>query len=1166
MTESPLAARTTASSDPHVIQAAVPMTRSAFAALLVRCREVHAEYVRRVATEVLSGAASALAAKEGSEDNPSVRALLMEARARVGELGGDIVSLSTAEAAARELSPIFESVFAAEQNQAASGLRLMESGELETELAINGIKIRTLRECGAEVDDVQSRLSRVFELTIDDKSNPFGIPATLDCLRPHLAKLKLDQLSERLFFSEFESVFLVRTRELFTRLRQVLSAVSPAEVAVKPTHANASREPRAALPKSIEDIGVRLYKVEQLAQLVLNEFSPKSNESGRLDTPPQANRQSPRVLDLASRLRRESVRSKNERETNPNSSKNFDPTIAIDDATLTRLIGAIDLLPHAEDQLFEESRLKEIDCLLAVAGESGASTNLDETASRVLSDSLALLKQANAEIARSSAIRPLIHSLEKSLLKLSLRDREFPSSPTHAARRVVELIDQYAIALDERGEFIDSNVKQGLTTIVEKLCVVGLVEPHAYELARTNLEYDLDQLKRERQQRVTNSREAFEARDKSRRAKATVDNVLRSALTARNVPRALIRYIGDFFRGHMQFEHINAGAESASYRSAEALVRKLIALCVEDIDLEATVAVRSEVMTAALLPLERSALDAEAKRQLQHCIHGLLAERDTTMLRDLKQAPKFENLRSFDNTGYRRWQDSVGQWWEMKVSDVWTPVQMIWASVHTGQLGFVNRSASNRVEFAAPEFERMLEQTLVRECAALDTPLFERAETALLDMNYGESLRSNNQVVGCELLSRKSMHRLLADIERTSLTGGTITVALIEFDQFREVATGAGIDAVDQLANALAEATRKALPSGATLGQFSEDCFIAIIRDYTIEGSTVALESTRRRLADFRFDFREHAFSIGISIGAAHLRVGECSETEIFRRVDAACEIARSVGRNQMSLYDASGDPRAHRPISLGQWAGRVDSLLRSDDLYLRAQLVAPIPPNLQAPYFEILLGVEDNGSQGTSTFEFVSATERLGRAYEIDLWVIANTFEWIRSNRFAFDQIGGVSINLSSASLSRVEVAARIVDELARTPVPRQKLHFEITESIAIKRFDLAQSFVRELRRQGLKVAIDDFGSGYTSYAHLKRIAADTLKIDGSYVKDLLVNDSDLAIVKSMTDIAHTLRMNVVAEWVETPEILAKLAEIGVDFAQGYAIRKPVRLRELLD
>ena len=160
---------------------------------------------------------------------------------------------------------------------------------------------------------------------------------------------------------------------------------------------------------------------------------------------------------------------------------------------------------------------------------------------------------------------------------------------------------------------------------------------------------------------------------------------------------------------------------------------------------------------------------------------------------------------------------------------------------------------------------------------------------------------------------------------------------------------------------------------------------------------------------------------------------------------------------------------------------------------------------------------------------------------------------------------IGGVSINLSAPSLRNPDGPRFLRQALSRSNFPAQNITSEVTESAAIPSFAIAEQFIRDIHRYGCRFSLDDFGSGFTSYAHLKRLSTDTLKIDGSYVKDLLGNPSELAIVKSMTNIAHTLGIKVVAEWVETRQIPEKLIKLGVDYAQGYAVNKPVRLVELV-
>jgi EAL domain-containing protein (putative c-di-GMP-specific phosphodiesterase class I) len=182
----------------------------------------------------------------------------------------------------------------------------------------------------------------------------------------------------------------------------------------------------------------------------------------------------------------------------------------------------------------------------------------------------------------------------------------------------------------------------------------------------------------------------------------------------------------------------------------------------------------------------------------------------------------------------------------------------------------------------------------------------------------------------------------------------------------------------------------------------------------------------------------------------------------------------------------------------------------------------------------------------------------------ELDLWVIENVFEWIGANRPLFDTLGGFAINLSASSLRSSELYERLSSLLAEADFPTAKIVFEITESTAIERYGVVQDFMRGLRQYGSRFCLDDFGTGFTSYAHLKNLRADTLKIDGSFVRDMLASEADFAMVRSMNDLAHSLGLATVAEYVESTELIEALKVIGVDYGQGYAIHKPCRIDEL--
>ena len=233
--------------------------------------------------------------------------------------------------------------------------------------------------------------------------------------------------------------------------------------------------------------------------------------------------------------------------------------------------------------------------------------------------------------------------------------------------------------------------------------------------------------------------------------------------------------------------------------------------------------------------------------------------------------------------------------------------------------------------------------------------------------------------------------------------------------------------------------------------------------------------------------------------------------------------------------------------------------------LFLRCQKIEPLREPEAAPYYEILLGVLDKEGTQLNPQPFVLAAERWKRAHELDIWVFSSVFDWIRQNRADFDRTGGFSINLSAQSLSNGGLLDALHQELSAGDLPCDKIAFEITETATLHSQSVAQDFMRQIQRYGCHFSLDDFGSGNASFGYLRSLRTDTLKIDGAYIKDMVEDPELQVMVKSMNEIGHSLGMKTVAEFVSSQEILAMIKEFGLDYAQGYAIEKPVRINELI-
>jgi diguanylate cyclase (GGDEF)-like protein len=507
----------------------------------------------------------------------------------------------------------------------------------------------------------------------------------------------------------------------------------------------------------------------------------------------------------------------------------------------------------------------------------------------------------------------------------------------------------------------------------------------------------------------------------------------------------------------------------------------------------------------------------------------------------------------------------VGDWWDFSIDGSRVPMQLIWVSQPPFGCAFANRSATNKTDLTLVELSRQIHAELAKPGKDLDIPLIERSEHALFDESYQRLVHQvmHDPVTG--LLNRKGFMQRLGQIATPDEQDRAHAVGIIEFDQFRLINNTCGVEAAEALARSLANEVRVRMGPDTVLAAFHADTLAFLLPNCSRTEGCQKVDDLLDRMKDYPFQHEQHRYSIGFNIGITEFAPARFGAVEAIRRADSACITAKSMGRNRMQIYEQAS-PALQAQESLMDLAGRIDAFLEGSGMYLRCQQVMPIGAvAARLPYFEILLGIRDENGQEIKPMHFIPAVERLQRVHELDMWVIGKVFEWIGANPSSFASLGGFSINLSATSLGSSEVIRYLQKALPESNFPASKIIFEITETAAIESYGAAQDFIREIRRHGCKFSLDDFGSGFTSYSHLKNLRTDALKIDGSFVKDMLKNPGDYAMVKSMNDIAHSLGLLTVAEYVESPQILDALREIGVDYAQGYAIHKPCRIEELV-
>jgi EAL domain-containing protein (putative c-di-GMP-specific phosphodiesterase class I) len=463
-----------------------------------------------------------------------------------------------------------------------------------------------------------------------------------------------------------------------------------------------------------------------------------------------------------------------------------------------------------------------------------------------------------------------------------------------------------------------------------------------------------------------------------------------------------------------------------------------------------------------------------------------------------------------------------------------------------GSWALLNRSATQRLEIPAARFVEDVDAGLIEEAGSFDAPFLERIATATLTASLNAVHSYTWQDPGSGCLKRTAM---MDELERRlahPVSEPPSFCALIEIPSMRPGLSSLPADELAVMQQRTGEILHEFLQAGEQCGRLSDVSFLLMLAPQ--EPGLLA-----ERLACLKNDM-ERLHEAWKMIGAVVPLVdadGPATPSSVLRRANLACAPLR-----QQAGFDLSC-------LSKVPEGGNRITPLPFDSLFLRCQKISSCHDGAPSHY-EILLGIQEDPESRHTTQSFVAMAEQTGRSQDLDAWVLKATLEWMDRNPDAVERLSGLSINLSGNSLVQdlhVDAMAQLLSEYSHLT---SKLILEVTETAAISNLDLAVRSLRKLRRLGCRVALDDFGSGYSSYGYLRNLPLDYLKIDGIYIRNILTDKTDQALTASMVDVAHALGLKVIAEYVDSEAVYAWLKELGVDYVQGYWVHEPERLDTL--
>jgi diguanylate cyclase (GGDEF)-like protein/PAS domain S-box-containing protein len=429
------------------------------------------------------------------------------------------------------------------------------------------------------------------------------------------------------------------------------------------------------------------------------------------------------------------------------------------------------------------------------------------------------------------------------------------------------------------------------------------------------------------------------------------------------------------------------------------------------------------------------------------------------------------------------------------------------------------------------------------------------------ELNRKLSYHASHDILTGLVNRREFEQRLERSLRSAKARETSYALCHIDIDQFKIINDSCGHSAGDALLGQVGTLLKTKIRWRDTLARLGGDEFGVLLESCSLDEALRMAEQLKETVRGYKFVWEERAFRLGCSIGVVPITGDSEDVAVVLSAADSACAAAKEAGRNRVFSFQENDMDLMRRRKEM-QWAARINNALEESRFELFRMKIQPLQRPDPGAHYELLLRMKDEQGKIVSPDTFIKAAERYGITPQIDRWVVETALRWLVSEADERERLVLCSINLSGLSLGDADFLPFVQKQLKSSGIDGTKICFEITETAAIASFSQAKRFISALKTEnGCKFALDDFGTGLSSFGYLKHFPVDFLKIDGSFVKEILHDPIDREMVRSINSIGQLTGKQTIAEFAETPEIIDMLTKLGVDYAQGYGVATPERI-----
>jgi diguanylate cyclase (GGDEF)-like protein len=763
----------------------------------------------------------------------------------------------------------------------------------------------------------------------------------------------------------------------------------------------------------------------------------------------------------------------------------------------------------------------------------------------------------------SEYARERMRSLEVPVLKVVMRDPSFFEDKDSPVRGVMDRLAQLGV----KGGRINPVVQRRVDETIQRISTDFEQDTGVFGKAVDELDTLIDRQNLVYRRNVERVTAAAEGAQKVAESKKAVTEVLDHKLGGRKIPRAVMSLLDGGWRDLLSLTWIRQGEDRPLWQDYLSVIDSLMAFA-HDPQSNVNLPELLRVIQDGLASISSNHMPSSQIRDelKQFLVRSPAEPPELVEMPASKLAEKSEQeLSEREQRSLQRWinraqQLRTGDWMrDQDKPDDPQYIRLVWVARGFSRFVFVNHQGMRVVELELEALAQQMRKGMIVPDSQYERPLVDESIDRMVKKVYDQLSWASTHDDLTGLLGRREFERMLE--QQLAIREDERALVRLDLRQFRLLNDTAGYQAGDQALKQIADILRSHVGDGMPLARLAGNEFALMLpAENALEGARGIVEAIEK--TEFKFD--TGTYHLSASAGLAPELPGLADAERWLKASEEAMKRAKKHGHGKVMEYSLDADDQARQD----QIAAKVASLgdLNEERMLLRCQKMIPLHPGtIMSPQYEILISMYDDTGNLITGKDFVRMAERYDRMQAVDRWVVGHVLDWLRDKAPDPAHMGGICINLSGHSLNDQSLMEFIYDKLSQKDAPIERLWFEITEASAINDLQSISEFVEEMKELGCRFCLGDFGTGPTSFQFLRSLPVDLIKLDSAFTKELDKSETDRAMVKSMIDMAHYMKREVIASQVETRTVLDTLTSLGADYAQGFVIEKP-RLLSSLD